>query len=457
MVKVLALGGGDEIGASSYLVEINNYYILLDAGLRPRNFSNTPNYSKMFEMVEDWYKIDAIFISHPHLDHVGSLPKVFENHPKINIFVPKHCYAFIKVQIYESLTYQKKIKKYSEDYLGIKYSIDLVTKCLSKIKEIPFNKLTKIPKTNVFFEFWPAGHILGSASVFIKTRKANIVYTGDVSTYERASVPNLQYPHRKVDLLIMESTYLKKDNIISPQEGFNKLYSKVREITDRGNHVLIPCFALGKAQDIVKMFADRNIESNDPIPIYLDGLVKKITMIYQELLGEKDFLAFNEASCNLAPTYLNDVSDYKKFLDRHPGIAIVSSSGMLLDGSKSARWAEAILPFEGNGLFFTGYLDEESPGARLLKCLSEYNIEINGNKVPLKAEVDRFYISTHSPSAGLINLVKILDPKEIILVHGNNSLQDVKSFQYDCEMELKRILPIYKAENEKLIEIGEII
>jgi len=457
MVKVLPLGGGDEIGASSYLVEINGYYILFDAGLRPRNFKNTPNYVKMFEMIEDWYHIDAVFISHPHLDHVGSLPKVFENNPNINIFVPEHCLPFIRLQIYESLTHQKRINKYTEDYLGIEYSIDLVAKCLSKIKEIPFNKLTKIPKTNIYFEFWPAGHILGSASVFIKTRKKSIVYTGDVSTYERASIPDLQYPNKKVDLLIMESTYLNSDNVITPQEGFNQLYSKVKDITNKGNHVLIPVFALGKAQDIAKMFVDRNAEESNPIPIYLDGLVKKITMIYQELLGKADFFTINEASCKLVPTYLYEVSDYIKFLEKHPGIAIVSSSGMLLDGSKSAKWAEVILPFEGNGLFFTGFLDEESPGARLLKCLSENIIEINGEEIPLKAEVDRFYISTHSPSSGLIKIVKMLDPKEVILVHGNNTLQDVKSFQHKCELEIKRILPIYRAENEKIIELGEII
>ncbi len=457
MVKVLALGGGDEIGASSYLVEINSYYILLDAGLRPRNFKNTPNYTKMFEIIEDWHSIDAIFISHPHLDHVGSLPKVFENNPDINIFVPEHCFPFIKMQIYESLTHQKRLKKYTEDYLGIEYSIELVTKCLSKIKEIPFYRLTKIPKTNIYFEFWQAGHILGSASVFIKSRKVNIVYTGDISTYKIVSIPDLHYPHRKVDLLIMESTYLKGGNSVTPQEGFNQLYSKVMEITNKGNNVLIPSFALGKAQDIAKRFVDRNSENSNPIPVFLDGLVKKITMIYQELLGKKDFFNVNKASCKLVPTYLKEISDYKKFLEQHPGVAIIASSGMLLDGSKSSRWAEVILPFEGNGLFFTGFLDEESPGARLLKCLSDKIIKINGEKIPLKAEVDRFYISTHSPPAGLLNIVKILEPKEVILVHGNNSLRDVKSFQHECELEIQRILPIYRAENDILIEIGELI
>jgi len=264
MLKILPLGGGNDIGASSYLVQINRFNFLLDAGLRPRSFKNTPKYVKMFELIEDWSQIDAVFISHPHLDHVGSLPKVFEANPNVPIFVPEQSLPLIKVQIYESLTYQKRTKKYAEDYLGVEYSIDLVSNCLSNIKEIEYNKLTKIKKTNITFEFWPAGHILGSASIFIKTRKGSLVYTGDISTHKRPSIPYLSYPSRKVDLLIMESTYLSSNHDVSPQEGFDQLYLKVKDITEKGNHVLIPSFALGKAQDITKMFIERNKAEDNP-------------------------------------------------------------------------------------------------------------------------------------------------------------------------------------------------
>ncbi len=456
MLQFLALGGGDEIGASSYLIKINNYNILLDTGLRPREFKNTPNYLKMFEIIEDWYKIDAVFISHPHLDHVGSLPKVFENNSKIKIFVPEMALPLIKVQILESLTYQRRSKKYTEDYSGLEYSIDLVQDCISKIQEIPLNKLTKIPRTNIYFEFWPAGHILGSASIFLKTRKCNIIYTGDICTFKRASIPDLHYPNKNINLLIMESTYLTTENSKSPQDGFNQLYSKVREITQKGNHVLIPSFALGKAQDIAKMFVERNKKEQNPIPLYLDGLIKRITTIYKDLLGEEQFITNFDDSCKYITGIPNDVLKYKEFLEQNPGTVILSSSGMLLDGSKSSKWAEAILPFDGNGLFFTGFLDEESPGARLMKCLSDEFVEINGEKIHIKAEVDRFYISTHSPSSELLKLVKKIQPKQVILVHGNNSLQEVMDFQKKCESEIKRKLPIHQAINDITIQLGDI-
>jgi len=456
MLKFLALGGGNEIGASSYLVSIDNFNILLDAGLRPRPHKNTPNFIKMFDLVEDWSQIDAVFISHPHLDHVGSLPKVYEGNPKIQIFVPERCLPFIKIQILEKLTYERRMKKYTEDYLGVEYSIDLITKCISNIREIPFNKPTKINKTNIYFEFWAAGHILGSASIFIKTRKGSLLYTGDISTYKRASIPDLNYPHRNVDLLIMESTYLSSNHDVSPQEGFNQLYSKVQEITKSGNHVLIPSFALGKAQDIAKMFVDRNKIENNPVPIHLDGLVKRITQIYCDLLGSSQFFSLKDDSCTLISRIPNDTKEYLKYLEKNPGISIISSSGMLLDGSKSAKWAEAILPYEGNGLFFTGYLDEESPGAKLLHCQSEKSIKINTEDLPLRARVDKFYISTHSPASEMLKIVKKLKPKNIILVHGNNPLQVVKNFHHKCETCLNQKLFVKKAINEEIIEIGEI-
>ena len=455
MIKILPLGGGNEIGASSYLVQINKFNFLLDAGLRPRDYKNTPKYLKMFDLIEDWSQIDAVFISHPHLDHVGSLPKVYQENPKITIYAPEHSLPLIRVQIYESLTYQKRTKKYTEDYLGIEYSIELVKNCLAKIKTIPYNKLTKIKKTNVSFEFWPAGHILGSASVFIRSRKGSIVYTGDISTHERLSIPDLSYPSRRVDLLIMESTYLGSNHSISPQEGFDELYSKVNSIVKKGNHVLIPSFSLGKAQDLIKMFVERNKVETNPIPLYLDGLVKKITRIYSNELGESKFVSLKDKSCNFISKIPDDVEEYKKYLERHPGIVIISSSGMLLDGSKSARWAEAILPFEGNGLFFTGYLDEESPGAKILRNISKKEISLNGETIPLKSHIDRFYVSTHSSVSGLVKVVQMVNPKTIVLVHGNNQPQKVAEFQHMCESKLNRKLPVIKSVNEKIIEMGE--
>ncbi len=455
MIRFLPLGGGDEIGASCYFLEFNGYNVLLDAGLRPRSYKNTPNFSTLFELIEDWSQIDAVFITHPHLDHVGSLPKVFENKKNIHVFVPENSLPLISVQILESLTIQRHDDDYLEDYMGTKYAIDLVSECLSKVKEIPYFKTEKIPRTNVYFEFWPAGHICGSASVFLKTKKGNIVYTGDISTYDRPAIPNLLYPKRDVDLLIMESTYLKSNGFITPQEGFNQLYSEVREITRKGNNVLIPCFALGKAQDIVKMFADRSRIESNPIPIYIDGLAKKVSLIYEKLLN--DFTVFEpNGPCREVPRFPKDNRRYLEFLERNAGAVIVSSSGMLLDGSKSAKWAEVILPYEGNGLFFTGYLDEESPGARLMKSLSEDSIDINDQEVKLNAKIDRFYISTHSPPSELQKIVKLTDPKQVILVHGNNSPQEVAKFQHQCELDAKKKIPMYRSKNNEIIELGEI-
>lgn len=409
----------------------------------------------MFELIEDWSQIDAVFISHPHLDHVGSLPKIFQSNPKVAIYAPEHSLQLIRVQIYESLTFQKRKKKYTEDYLGLEYSIDLVSACLSKIVIVPYGKLTKIKNTNISFEFWSAGHILGSASIFIKTRKGTLVYTGDISTHPRPSIPDLSYPSRSVDVLIMESTYLNSNHILSPQEGFDKLYTKVKNIVDKGNHVLIPSFALGKAQDLTKMFLERNKREDKPVRVYLDGLVKKITRIYNSELGDTAFFSLKDDSCTFISGIYNDVDEYKKYLERHPGIVIISSSGMLLDGSKSSLWAEAILPYKGNGLFFTGYLDEESPGAKLLRSLSQKSITLNGETIPLNANVDRFYVSTHSSALELVKVVQMVDPKKVVLVHGNNHPQKVVQFQRMCESKLNRKLPVIKSKNEKIIELGE--
>nr|MDO8112504.1 MBL fold metallo-hydrolase [Candidatus Sigynarchaeota archaeon] len=452
MVTIMPLGGGDEIGASCYLLKVGKTGILLDAGLRPRPQNNMPTFARMFEIVEDWLSINSVLISHPHLDHVGALPKIFERNPEVNIYVPEKSVDLIKIQILESLTKKKKDEKYTEDYPGLEYSIDLVTKCVQKLKPVAPYSPVKIPRTNVSFEFWDAGHILGSASIYINTSKLRLLYTGDISTHNRVSIPNLKYKDFNVDVLLMESTYLATSNEASPSAGFSDLYKKIKAITSTCGNVLIPCFALGKAQDIAKMFVDQNMKEKTPIPLFLDGLVKKVTQVYERVLGKENYKVIGQGKCNLMPKGTREAADLKQFLVNHPGCVILASSGMLYKNSASARWAELLLEDAKSAVFFTGFLDEESPGARLANARKGDDIEINDSRITIKAAVDKFYISTHAPPSGLISIIGRTKPKKIILVHGNNTAQLFHMFKQRAESELGYQLNILQGANFDKIE-----
>jgi Cft2 family RNA processing exonuclease len=452
VVTIMPLGGGDEIGASCYLLKVGKTGFLLDAGLRPRPVNNTPIFTRMFEVVEDWISINSVIISHPHLDHVGALPKIFERNPNVNIYVPDTSLDLIKIQILESLSQKKPEERYTDDYPGLEYSIDLVTNCIKKINQVPFYTPIKIPRSNVAFEFWHAGHILGSASVYINTGKSRLLYTGDISTHDRVSIPNLRYKDVAIDTLLMESTYLNSNNNDSPSAGFSNLFDKIRSIVNYGGNVLIPCFALGKAQDIAKMFVDRNSMEKDPIPLFLDGLAKKVTRVYEHVLGEEVYHVIGQGSCNMVPRGTREAADIKGFLEHHPGCVILASSGMLYKDSASARWAELLLSDAKSAVFFTGFLDEESPGSKLLRASKGDDIEINDSMVHVNASIDKFYISTHAPPSGLISIISQTKAKKVILIHGNNSPQSLHAFKQRTESDLGCRVDIIQGVNFEIIE-----
>ncbi len=459
-MKVLPLGGGDEIGASCYMVSTKYSYFLVDVGLRPRPFQNTPLFPKIYEYVESWEDIKAVFISHAHLDHVGALPKAFQYNPKMKIFVPKHSLSLLYIQLLESLSTKNSKQKrlcFKEDYDEIQYAQKLVQETLDAVEEIPFFLRRKIPKTNVYFEFWPAGHILGSASIHFSTREGNLLYTGDICNYNRESIPNLEYrTNHKTDYLLSESTYLNSQYNLTPQEGFDALYSNVQKIVEKGGIVLIPSFSLGKAQEIAAMFQKRNQSVKKPVPVLLDGLVKRITKIYEESLGRTAYHVLGTKYCKEMRRLPPDPDKFRDELTKLSGCVILSSSGMLLVGSKSAYWAQALASDCRNAIFFAGYVDENSPGKVLLDFQkSNGSVAINGEKTQVKCSVEKFYIGTHAHAKGIKKIIKLIGPKEVHFIHGKASLKLIKDFENRLNSKSVRGFTFSKGINFNIHEFGE--
>lgn len=448
-IKVLALGGGDEIGASSYLIHAREGTVLLDAGLRPHPGNNTPSFIHMFNTIDDWGSIKALIVSHAHLDHVGALPKVYQENPNIKIFVPQNSKKMITVQILETLTQKKNQSKYDPDYPGILFSEEVSKACVERMVEVPFFSQFKVPKTNLKVELWPAGHILGSASILLSANRWRLLYTGDVSTFPRSAIPNLNYNPEKVNVLLMESTYLGSPDSEPPGTVFERLYEKARQVTARGGTVLIPSFSLGKAQDILKRLVDANDQNpHSPIPVFVDGLVKKICRIYEQEIPGFKIMGVNRC----LPVRCN-ASQYPRFLAEHRGSIIVASSGMMHPNTKSAMWAESIIDDDSCAIFFTGYLDEESPGKKMLDLKRNDVIDLNGERKHVNAMIDRYYMSTHAPESGLLSLVEKVNPDTIILVHGNARTNVLDNFQRQAELTCNKHIDMKKGINHQVTEV----
>lgn len=448
IMKLTILGGGNEIGASCYLLTHNEYGFIIDAGIRINNSKATPSLDPIFKQIESYKKIKALFITHAHLDHIGFYPKFFEENRNIKIYVPLGSKNVIYYQFESNWSINKE-----ENNIEIEYSHQLIWESIVNMEEVQFGVQKKVPGTNIYFEFWPAGHIIGSASIYIRTPDGTILFTGDICKSTRYSVPNLSYKNYEIDFIVSESTYLHNKNAQNNEEEFDKLFKNILNVVANKGIALIPCFALGKAQEIIKRLILKSKETSQKIPIYLDGLVQGMTDLYHIQYSD-DFLTMEELYRIRKCALRKNINDYLTFASNNRGIVVIASSGMILENSRSAFWVQTVMDDPRSAIFFSGYLDEESPGY-LLSKFSGSKINLYNREFTIKCEIKSYYVGTHISRRDLIDLIASIPCKKIFLVHGNNSAEDVMEFQNELEQINHKKYIVIQTENEKCYELSD--
>jgi hypothetical protein len=224
--------------------------------------------------------------------------------------------------------------------------------------------------------------------------------------------------------LITEGTY---GNINHPsrKEQERGLVESVVEVIEQGGNVLIPAFALGRAQEIILMLKRHALMQGIKAPIYVDGLVRRVTDTFQEHL---EFLP--ESVQNYAKTqspFFSEKSSPPVISIEHPRqrplamlkpSIIIASSGML-KGGPSVYYAQTLLERSNAAIFISGYVDEESPGRHIQGMTTGESIEIDGKEVIVRAQVKKFSLSAHVDKAAIGQVVEKVKPKHLILIHGS--------------------------------------
>jgi len=418
---VTPLGAARGIGASCFQILIGPYEIVLDCGTRPKGYDPLP----ALEYLEN---PDLLLISHAHQDHLGAVPVFHSRFPGVRIIATNGTREIAHVMLQDCL----KVQQLNEDSPQLFDETDL-ERTLFRLETQPTGSDFE-PLPGLKVRFINAGHILGAACIYIRYGERSLLYTGDYNTTSSRTTTGLRLADLPTaDILITESTY-GADVHPARKTQESALIEAIAEVVQAGGNVLIPAFALGRAQEILLAIRTSHLFHKLKIPVYVDGLVRAVTDVFRDNLeflpdSVQNLVKQNAIEPFCDPTGTPPIIPISSPKERPLAMAqpsvIVASSGMLT-GGPSVYYAGVLLERENAAIFISGYTDEESPGRLLQNLQTGDKIELDGKEVTVKAQIRRFNLSAHADKIGLTQVINKVNPKHLVLIHGGgNALHEL--------------------------------
>ena len=420
MIEFIPLGGAGEIGANCYYLNLDGLGIILDCGMHPQKtgLDSLPK----FDLLKD-KPTDYVLISHAHQDHLNALPFLIKKFPHLKIVTTPQTRAIAELTLHNAISILKRQIDESEFEIYNRDEVDLLIKSInykSYNEKFTLNSLNSASEAE--FEFFDAGHIIGSAGILIRHEHKNIFFTGDIKLSSQTLLKGASLPKEKIDLLITEATYGATDSsrINDWEKESERLATSINKVINKGGSVLIPVFALGKTQEIlVTIWLMMQKNKITKVDIYTAGIGNKINRIYDYNRfvvnrNEKELILHDIPQKNL--NEIKDIDEVFKF----PSI-VLASSGMMIQSTNSYNFAKRWLQKKDPAIFTVGYMDPSTPGFIIANARKGDKIQLNENekKGEVKCEISNFRFSSHSRREELLSLMKLLNPENVILIHGD--------------------------------------
>ncbi len=425
-VRITALGGGRQVGRSCFLLQTPISRVLIDCGVDVSS-SGKDKYPYLEAPELDLSTIDAVILSHAHLDHSGLIPYLYKMGYKGPVYMtaPTRDISALMALDFIGVAYKQAaapLFKSTDIRNMVKHSITL-----------NYQEVTDITP-DIRITLYGAGHTLGSAMIHFNIGNGlhNYLYSGDIKFGKTRSLESATSYFPRLETLQMEATYGGKDSNYSPRkDAEEQLLNFVNEIISDGGKVLLPELGTGHAQEKMLILEDAMRNGKVPkVPIYIDGMIWDINAIHT---AYPNFLS-NALRANIFANKNPFVSEIfsqvgssherKKVIEGGPCI-VVATSGMLVGGA-SVEYLREFADSPRNGLCLSCYQPPGGLGRQLKEGLKEAKFEVNGKTeiVPIKIKIisiDAF--SSHSSRNELMAFINNVTPKprKVIINHGEQS------------------------------------
>ena len=412
-IKVTPLGAGQDVGRSCLLLSIGGKNVMLDCGMH-MGFNDDRRFPDFSYVTTDeplTEHIDAVIISHFHLDHCGALPYMTEmvgyNGP-IYMTVPTKAIAPILLE---------DMRKVAVDRKGEQnfFTSGMIKDCMKKVVAVNLHQVVQVD-SELELKAYYAGHVLGAAMFQVKVGNQSVVYTGDYNMTPDRHLGAAWIDRCRPDLLITESTYATtvRDSKRCRERDFLK---KVHDCIDKGGKVLIPVFALGRAQELCILLETYWERMNLKCPIYFSaGMTEKANNYYKMFISwtnEKIRKTFVERN-------MFDFRHIKSF-DRsyidNPGPMVVFATPGMLHAGLSLQIFKRWCSDEANMIIMPGYCVAGTIGHKILNGTKRLEFE-KGVVTEVKMSVQYMSFSAHADAKGIMQLISWCEPKNVMLVHG---------------------------------------
>ena len=439
-MQIEFIGGARTVTGSQHLLHINGKKILLDCGLFQGRRSETYERNKNFKF--NPAEIDALILSHAHIDHSGNIPNLVSKGFNGLIYATSATVDLCQIMLRDSAHLQekdiefvnKKRKKKNEEALDPLYTLEDVEQAMQQFVGVQYNRTIDL-FFGINFTFRDAGHILGSAGVMLEieesgNKKLRLGFSGDIG---RPDSPVIKSPDvlRDLDVLIMESTYGNRFH--SPAEEVEEdLATTIREAIENGGKVIIPAFAVGRTQTIVYMLHKLFDQNRIPeVPIYVDSpMAVDATAVFRshpECLDRETGRIFLEEGADpfgfSRLKYIKKTEESKELNEKTGPMIIISASGMA-EGGRILHHLVHSIGNSKNLILFVGYAAEHTLARKIMDGNEKVNIF--GEEYEVRAKIKKMdYFSGHADQRELLDYLRLNNQnklKNIFLVHGEEEM-----------------------------------